>query len=804
VQPCLGGTEPKVAKQHGMRAFMAAQELKWEWPVPQEYSRVEVGGDEHNRIRRGFVCAAAVALPAVLGIAATALALCAPGYSSGRGFRELWAGSHESSTSSGQTLTDAILLAEKPRQWVPDEWKQRSEAGQLLYSADPAHLKAWLKPNLGNGYMGTQFGRPWMYLSGVYNGYKVNSQRARVPVPLVVKPRGRCTGMALDFERGVVEEVFVWPKAHVLVRTYFHQALPHIAVTELEIDNSKGADPFSFQVEDHLASKFPDFATKSFLRKQASTCLSLRTRKAESPRTKLIDVALCRANPDPVYSVGPGETRRVLLHAAVWTSRDAPSPSPSVLTSAQMEYGGVAGREPEEVYKQHLAGMQQLWRGGIEIDGNLELARHVNSSWWNLLLSYRWGQNMSSSPGGLANNCYKGHSFWDIEQFMWPNLLMFQPQLAAASLQYRFDRRGPAQANAAKWKKAGLKFPWESAVTGEEVCPWPGGAKEIHINGDISLAFWQYWQATADGAWLRSIGWPVLRGVAEFWASWAEELPNNGFTVRGVVDVDERAVNVTDSSYTNAVAMLAVANGIRAAKLVGQEQSVGSSWENLGASLRLPMDEHGLHHLEHATAKAGSGLGIIMLQYPLGIPVTEEVRRNDLDFYSRSWPNGNAMFWWDFVINWLHLGEPGKAAKYLRKTTQKNVFGPFNIWSETAGGGGCPNFVTGAGAFLQAMWAGYGGIRLSDGDLSFHNPRVPPDSTELRFRALAYRGSLVNVRITPSTILLQLHNESPRGAPLLAAAHDGGVGHSLKHGAEPLALPSAGVVSLFVAPGRDS
>jgi len=674
----------------------------------------------------------------------------------------------------------------------------------LLYSDDPAHIKAWLKPNLGNGYMGTQFGRPWMYLSGVYNGYMANSQRARVPVPLAVRPQGRCTGMALDFERGVVEEVFVWPTAHVLVRTYFHQALPHIAVTEFEVNNSKGAKHFSFGVEDRFAWKVKDFDTKSFLRKEASTCLRLRTRKAESPRTKLLEVAVCRSNPDAIYSVGPGETRRIFLHASVWTSRDLPSSGPSVLTAAQVEYSEVAGRQPEEVYKEHLAAMGQLWRAGIEIEGNLELARHVNSSWWNLLLSYRWGQNMSSSPGGLSNNCYKGHSFWDTEQFMWPNLLMFHPRFAAASLQYRFDRRGPAQANAAKWKKAGLKFPWESAVTGEEVCPWPGGLKEIHINGDISLAFWQYWQATADGAWLRSIGWPVLRGVAEFWASWAEELPNDGFTVRGVVDVDEHAVNVTDSGYTNAVAMLAVANGIKAAKLVGQEQSVGSKWEVLKASLRLPMDEHGLHHLEHAAAsKAGSGLGVIMLQYPLGVPVTDEVRRNDLDFYSRSWPNGNAMFWWDFVVNWLDLNDPGKAAKYLRKTTEKNVFGPFNIWSETAGGGGCPNFVTGAGAFLQAMWAGYGGIRLSDGDLSFHNPRVPPDSTELRFRALSYRGSLVNIRITHSAIYLQLHSESPRGAPLLAAAHSGGIGHPLEHGAEPLGLPAAGVVSVFVKPGGE-
>merc|ERR1719210_2720398 len=118
---------------------------------------------------------------------------------------------------------------------------------------------------------------------------------------------------------------------------------------------------------------------------------------------------------------------------------------------------------PDLLYEWHIAAMQQLWRSGIEVEGNNELMKTVKSSWWNLLLSYREGQNLSSSPGGLANDCYKGHSFWDVEQFMWPNLLMFQPSLAAGSLQYRFDRRHAAAANAKMHHHDGLQFPWESA-----------------------------------------------------------------------------------------------------------------------------------------------------------------------------------------------------------------------------------------------------------------------------------------------------------------------------------------------------
>lgn len=40
----------------------------------------------------------------------------------------------------------------------------------------------------------------------------------------------------------------------------------------------------------------------------------------------------------------------------------------------------------------------------------------------------------------------------------------------------------------------------QSAFTGQETCPeWaPEGLREIHINGDIAFAVWQYYRATGD------------------------------------------------------------------------------------------------------------------------------------------------------------------------------------------------------------------------------------------------------------------------------------------------------------------
>lgn len=67
----------------------------------------------------------------------------------------------------------------------------------------------------------------------------------------------------------------------------------------------------------------------------------------------------------------------------------------------------------------------------------------------------------------------------------------------------------------------GTMFPWESAFTGEEVCPFKGGTcwYEQHITGDIAFSLLQYWRMSHDMKWLQNIGWPMANNISTFWAS---------------------------------------------------------------------------------------------------------------------------------------------------------------------------------------------------------------------------------------------------------------------------------------------
>lgn len=74
------------------------------------------------------------------------------------------------------------------------------------------------------------------------------------------------------------------------------------------------------------------------------------------------------------------------------------------------------------------------------------------------------------------------------------------------------------------------------------------------------------------------------------------------------------------------------------------------------------------------------------------------------------------------------------AAKFNRSFT--NVQQPYQVWTETPTGG-TPNFITGAGGFLQGVLFGYGGLRLFHDSVTV-SPTLIPGSSATHFRKLFY------------------------------------------------------------------
>ena len=168
-----------------------------------------------------------------------------------------------------------------------------------------------------------------------------------------------------------------------------------------------------------------------------------------------------------------------------------------------------------------------------------------------------------------------------------------------------------------------------------------------------------------------------------------------------------------------------------------------------------------------------------MLRYPINISreiVPDAVHEADMDYYQNQWPDGNSMYWSMFTIGYADLGHAAETDHFFAKSSAQNVFGPFRIWSEAPGGGGCPNFLTGAGIYLQSVWAGYAGLRLADDSLRINAPRVPPGSSGVVIRKFQYDGSRMTLSVSESGSTLKLEEGSV--AKLLVAI-DGAAGTPL-------------------------
>lgn len=245
------------------------------------------------------------------------------------------------------------------------------------------------------------------------------------------------------------------------------------------------------------------------------------------------------------------------------------APPPWTPPSGRLYHGWQA------LFAANEAAWSPLWDADIDVPGQPDLQAWLRSAQYGLLTSTRQGSADSLAPTGLTSDNYAGLVFWDAETWMYPGLLVTRPELARSVLDYRFRTRGAAAANAEKLGFKGLFYPWTSGGEGHvwtECQSWypPHCVTQNHLQGDVALAVWQYYLATGDRGWLRERGWPLLKGIAEFWVSRVTANDDGSYSVKEVAGPDEYSNGVTDGVFTNAGAATALRNAARAAVLVGE------------------------------------------------------------------------------------------------------------------------------------------------------------------------------------------------------------------------------------------
>ncbi|MFE1174623.1 discoidin domain-containing protein [Streptomyces sp. NPDC058773] len=445
-----------------------------------------------------------------------------------------------------------------------------------------------------------------------------------------------------------------------------------------------------------------------------------------------------------------------------------------------------AGRGWDALFARHTAAWQRLWRSDIEVKGRRDLQTWVRSAQYGLLANTRAGNRNSIGPTGLTSDNYAGEIFWDAETWMYPGLLATHPALARSIVDYRYKTRAGAAANARKLGYQGLFYSWTSGSKGDlwtECHSWdpPHCKTQNHLMGDVSLAAWQYYLATKDTAWLRSRGWPVLKGIAEFWASKATRNADGSYSVKNVAGPDEYSNGVNDAVFTNAGAATALRHAGRVAAILGEKAP--ASWKTIADKLRIPYDSKKKIFEQYAGYQGTTikQADTVLLMYPLEWPMSQEQAARTLDFYAgHTDPDGPAMTDSVHAIDAAGIGEPGCSTyTYLLRSIKPFVRGPFAQFSEARGekagasdphaGKPAQDFLTGKGGFLQTFTHGLTGLRLREDRVRLA-PMLPPQLSDgVTLRGLHWQGRTYDVAIGAHQTTVRL----TAGAPMRIESPEG-------------------------------
>ncbi len=265
--------------------------------------------------------------------------------------------------------------------------------------------------------------------------------------------------------------------------------------------------------------------------------------------------------------VGPGQTVTTEKIVAVYTSRDADAAM--LVDKALHAVNECAGWE--SAHQANTGAWAEEWaRSDVIIEGDDEAQLAIRFNLFQMLIAApRHDDRVNIGAKTLSGFGYRGHAFWDTENFMLPLFTYTAPHIAKNLLNYRYHTLPAARAKAKVNGFAGAQFAWESADTGEEVTPtwvphfadktkliriWTGDI-EIHISADIAYAAHQYWQLTGDDAWFIEKGAELILDTAKFWAVRAEwNAETSYYEYTDVIGPDEYHDHVDNNAFTNRMA----------------------------------------------------------------------------------------------------------------------------------------------------------------------------------------------------------------------------------------------------------
>ncbi len=300
--------------------------------------------------------------------------------------------------------------------------------------------------------------------------------------------------------------------------------------------------------------------------------------------------------------LAPNDSAQLEKRVIVVTSRDYDSTES--LTAAMTQLSDqVASQSYDELFAAHTKIWADRWnKSDIVIDGDTEAQQGIRFNLFELFSTY-YGEDsrLNIGPKGFTGEKYGGATYWDTEAFAVPVYLgITDPKVTRNLLMYRYKQLDGAYHNAKQQGLKGALFPMVTFDGIECHNEWEITFEEIHRNGDIAFAIYNYTRYTGDTSYVLNEGSKVLTEISRFWADRVHySQRNKNYMIHGVTGPDEYENNVDNNWYTNILAQWTLKYTLEILKEVSPEQAQKLNvsddekkhWQDIVDHMYLPYDK---------------------------------------------------------------------------------------------------------------------------------------------------------------------------------------------------------------------
>ena len=441
----------------------------------------------------------------------------------------------------------------------------------------------------------------------------------------------------------------------------------------------------------------------------------------------------------------------------------------------------------------HTAAWRDRWAGcDVTIQGDDAAQQGIRFNLFQLLSTYSGDDaRLNIGPKGFTGEKYGGATYWDTEAYCLPGYMAIAGQdVAKQLLLYRWLQLDGAYHNARQQGLKGALYPMVTFTGVECHNEWEITFEEIHRNGAIAHAIFNYATYTGDMDYMLREGLDVLCGVARFYTDRVHFSNRHGkYMIHGVTGPNEYENNVNNNWYTNRIAAWSIGLFVTQARRASQERRrelaitedelahmvdvVEKMYYPEDAELGIfvqhdtfldkelmpasdipagerPINQHWSwdHILRSCFIKQADVLqGLYFLNHLYDV---ETIRRN-FDFYEPMTVHESSLSPCVHSILAAQLGYRQKAVEMYQRTARLDLD---NINNDTDDG---LHITSMAGSWL-AIAHGFAGMRTTDG-LSL-SPFLPDAWQGYAFQ-FHYRGRVIRVSVRPGQALVELLQGKP-------------------------------------------